>query len=133
MNVLRHGATVSSRDLSAGETDIDFAVMSYDAYVEKPDRRIFDSAADIARCLAPVESDDWDRVYVGDELEKDAFGAVDAGWDAILIDRSRQYDDLGDSLAAKSRKKTGIRRVDVHGREIEVIHSLDELLPLIKG
>lgn len=78
------------------EHDIDFAVMSYDAGYEKPDRRIFDAAVRLAEEVAATtrssdaRDDDWEKIYVGDEYDKDVVGALNADWKAVLIDREQQ-------------------------------------------
>ncbi|KAK5169689.1 uncharacterized protein LTR77_005667 [Saxophila tyrrhenica] len=78
-----------------GNWDVDFTVMSYDVGHEKPDRRIFEAAEgmlDVVRgagAAASAEGDGWEKVYVGDEYDKDVVGAVDAGWKAVLINDSQ--------------------------------------------
>lgn len=70
--------------------DVDFCVMSYDVGIEKPDRRIFAAAERLAGKITETrrdEMEDWEKVYVGDDYEKDAVGAVKAGWKAIWIHR----------------------------------------------
>lgn len=86
--------TTSEMDASYDPSqDIDFVVMSYDVGHEKPDCRIFDAATSmltktIASDNKSLEAEDFDKWYVGDDLEKDFDGARAAGWDAILLDRS---------------------------------------------
>ena len=73
--------------------DVDFTVMSYDVGHEKPDRRMFEAADDMldvflrAHGEPKVNPEEWRKVYVGDEHEKDVVGATSAGWNAVLIDR----------------------------------------------
>ncbi|KAH7077617.1 HAD-like domain-containing protein [Paraphoma chrysanthemicola] len=72
--------------------DIDFVVLSYDVGHEKPDRRIFDAATQLlADSLkedgAGLTTNDFEKLYVGDEIEKDYIAARAAGWDAVLLDR----------------------------------------------
>jgi FMN phosphatase YigB (HAD superfamily) len=72
--------------------DIDFTVLSYDVGFEKPDNRIFAAAEEMLASHLEAEqqqvnSDEWSKVYVGDEYEKDVVGATQAGWKAVLIDR----------------------------------------------
>lgn len=55
--------------------------MSYDVGAEKPDGRIFKAAEDIVSL-----DGEWEKVYVGDEWDKDVVGAQKAGWDPILLD-----------------------------------------------
>jgi FMN phosphatase YigB (HAD superfamily) len=77
--------------------DIDFVVHSYDVGYEKPDRRIFDAAtALLSEKLAEEgkgeSADDFEKLYLGDDLENDYMGAKAAGWDAALIDRKSTMD-----------------------------------------
>jgi hypothetical protein len=72
--------------------DIDFVVLSYDVGHEKPDRQIFDAATKLlAEGLKGNEKgltvDDFDKLYVGDDIIKDYDAAKEAGWDALLLDR----------------------------------------------
>ena len=77
---------------SRGNSDVQFVVLSYDVGFEKPDRRIFDAA----KALLPVESDvEYEYVHCGDDVEKDARGAMAAGWGGILLDRENEHKDEG--------------------------------------
>lgn len=76
----------------AGEYDIDFTVLSYDVGVEKPDPRIFKGAEEMLADSLGAEkqlfkAEEWSKVYVGDEFDKDVVGANGAGWCAVLVDR----------------------------------------------
>lgn len=93
-------ATASRRDC-----DIDFHCMSYDVGVEKPDRRIFESAEHmLAQVVAAQEGqrlaetqaalEAWEKVYVGDEHAKDVVGAANAGWDPVLLDADGAFNDM---------------------------------------
>ncbi|KAH8807324.1 hypothetical protein F5884DRAFT_844368 [Xylogone sp. PMI_703] len=76
--------------------NIDFHCMSYDAGVEKPDKLIFNAAelmltqiiARDGKSLAEAKADieTWQKVYVGDEYAKDVVGAINAGWNPVLLD-----------------------------------------------
>lgn len=98
---MRHGTPIrdyiTNHPSPDDKPDIDFAIMSYDVGFEKPHRRVFDAATDVLKNLLSAEGqaepslEDWALVYVGDEVEKDARGSLDAGWDAILMDREGQY------------------------------------------
>ncbi|KAI4619609.1 hypothetical protein J4E83_005464 [Alternaria metachromatica] len=79
------------------EDDIDFTVLSYDVGAEKPDGRIFaaaeemlaatlnDSVNSSSDTAPPVSS--FEKIYVGDDIQKDVFGAQDAGWSSVLLER----------------------------------------------
>ncbi|KAL1799881.1 hypothetical protein ACET3X_000223 [Alternaria dauci] len=74
--------------------DIDFTVLSYDVGFEKPDRRIFAAAEEmLALTLESMGSStdtpasSFEKLYVGDDLIKDVFGAEDAGWSSVLVQR----------------------------------------------
>ncbi|KAF2210994.1 hypothetical protein CERZMDRAFT_44084 [Cercospora zeae-maydis SCOH1-5] len=74
-----------------GQYDFDFSVMSYDVGHEKPDKRIFEAAEEVLRTAllgaGGGKLEEWRKVYIGDEYEKDVVGALNAGWNAVLIDR----------------------------------------------
>ena len=66
------------------QEDINFVTLSYDVGSEKPHSSIFDAA----RALAAEKDVPADEcLHVGDDLEKDYYGARDAGWSALLLDR----------------------------------------------
>ncbi|EPE06431.1 haloacid dehalogenase [Ophiostoma piceae UAMH 11346] len=103
----------SSHPNPNAENDIDFHCMSYDVGVEKPDPRIFRAAEGLLPVVLaskqkrnikglhaalqqsighkgshdtpPFSLKDWDRMYVGDEWEKDVVGAQTAGWFPVLL------------------------------------------------
>ena len=82
--------------------DIDFSVMSYDVEHEKPDKRMFHAAEEMLKAILEADSGgkhsdndprEWRKVYIGDEYDKDVTGALNAGWNAILIDRENSKRD----------------------------------------
>ena len=111
---LRHGAEIDYGELAVHDYDIDFHCMSYDVGVEKPDKLIFNAAelmlAQIvmARGIqSPAEAASdvalWRKLYVGDEYAKDVLGALNAGWNAVLLgpdEESAAIPRLEDSPAA---------------------------------
>jgi hypothetical protein len=107
--------------------DIDFCIMSYDVGVEKPGVEIFDAAISTLSSMlesevSSYEEKDWDKVYVGDEVGKDAKGAVLAGWDAVLLDRGAEVD------AAYEGDAPGVEGVvDVEGRKVPVLKGFEAL------
>jgi len=85
----------------------DFIAASARIGFEKPHPRIFQWALDQA--AVPPES----VIHVGDHVDADVEGARGVGIEGVLIDRAQRY-----------------RPQDVpHG--VQVIHSLDELLPIV--
>ena len=62
------------------EHDINFVMLSYDVGVEKPETQIFDAT----KQMLPGQKR---FLHVGDDLQKDYFGAKRAGWEGILLDR----------------------------------------------
>ncbi|KJZ72283.1 hypothetical protein HIM_08324 [Hirsutella minnesotensis 3608] len=104
---LRYGVEADPGAFAQGTFDIDFHCMSYDVGVEKPDKRIF-AAADsmLQRIIAMRQDHDsadsgwhsphWQRVYVGDEHAKDIVGALDAGWNPVLLDTDNGADGIVD-------------------------------------
>nr|POF13175.1 putative uncharacterized hydrolase c7d4.05 [Quercus suber] len=78
--------------------DIDFSVMSYDVGHEKPDERVFKAAESMlwkSRQAVNTDPSSWDKLYVGDDYEKDIVGAVNAGWRAVWIHRGSRINDRG--------------------------------------
>ena len=94
VSTLRFGGQPSKQEIPDQAYDIEFAVMSYDVGHEKPDKRIFAAAEEMLNVISraggnatrDIELSLWQKVYVGDEYDKDVIGAVNAGWDAVLID-----------------------------------------------
>jgi FMN phosphatase YigB (HAD superfamily) len=86
------------------DDDVNFVVLSYDVGTEKPDRKMFDAAIQMLQETiaeksdhdghaihdGPADVEDFTKLYVGDSLEHDYFGAKQAGWDAVLVDRSER-------------------------------------------
>jgi putative hydrolase of the HAD superfamily len=85
----------------------DFITASARVGFEKPHPRIFEEA------LAKAQVRPWEAIHVGDHLDADVHGAERLGIGAILMDRYGRH--LADELPAG----------------LPVIHSLDELLPIV--
>lgn len=94
---MRYGNEENPSTIAEQDYDIDFHCMSYDVGVEKPDKFIFDAAQLMlarviavrdGKSLAEARSDieTWRKVYVGDEYAKDVVGALNAGWNPVLLD-----------------------------------------------
>lgn len=100
----RYGRELIKSPAPSEMWDVDFCVMSYDVGAEKPERRMFDAAEEmLARSPQGAGTDlaAWSKVYVGDNYGTDVVGAVNAGWNAVLIDRelrekSREIEWLDD-------------------------------------
>ena len=91
--------------------DISSVVLSYDVGYEKPDRRIFEAAKELFvdimgsetsnEGIGPLEN--FELVYIGDDLKKDVWGARNAGWNSILLDREGNHKErfrAGNDIAA---------------------------------
>ncbi|KAF1830492.1 hypothetical protein BDW02DRAFT_572951 [Decorospora gaudefroyi] len=100
-------------------SDISFVVLSYDVGFEKPHPQIFEAAVEMLRKELQgneqgLTIDDFEKLYVGDDLEKDYFGAEKAGWGSVLLRR-----EDGD--------KKGLGREQIKGKEVTVATSLLDL------
>lgn len=93
---VRYGTKFENMPATSWQDDVDFSVMSYDVGHEKPDKRIFAAAEEVLQTKldgeggvseADRDPEQWRKVYVGDEYDKDVVGALEAGWNAVLIDR----------------------------------------------
>lgn len=136
VNPLRYNPTIkdSTQEVRKAEEaqhhqtpDIDFCVMSYDVGVEKPSSEIFDAAIDTLSSLLSAEGkdykeEDWGLVYVGDEVGKDAKGAVMAGWDAVLLDRGGEVDTAyeGDAPGVEGW-------IEVEGKKVPILEGFEAL------
>lgn len=90
VNPLHYGDKLSRNNFDPGRFDVDFTVLSYDVGCEKPDGKIFAAAEEMVASILQEQNselEDWRKVYVGDEYDKDVVGATNAGWHAVLIDR----------------------------------------------
>ena len=75
--------------------------MSYDVGHEKPKKRIFQAAEEMLDPALKSRGDTsttrdpkaWEKVYVGDEYDKDVVGARRARWYSILISEEPTDDD----------------------------------------
>ena len=91
------------------DLDMHFSVLSYDVGAEKPDRRIFEAARNLAAQMlssstttAGAAGEDFLRLHVGDDLAKDTLAAQQAGWHGVLLDREGRYESAfrdGEQLA----------------------------------
>ncbi|QPC60097.1 hypothetical protein HYE67_002328 [Fusarium culmorum] len=119
---LRYGTQSDANQTETNTYDIDFHCMSYDVGVEKPDKRIFNTAeymlaqiisARSGRSLNESKSEvgTWQKVYVGDDYSKDVVGSTNAGWNPVLLDPKDECDSVADlkrwrsSPDEKSQKK----------------------------
>jgi hypothetical protein len=134
VNGLRYGglpepAVEQSKEEEQGReaSDIDFCIMSYDVGVEKPGVEIFEAAISTLSSMLNsegkvYEEKDWEKVYVGDEVGKDAKGAVQAGWDAVLLDRGAEVD------AAYEGDAPGVEGfIDVEGKKVPILKGFEAL------
>ncbi|XP_014556019.1 hypothetical protein COCVIDRAFT_100802 [Bipolaris victoriae FI3] len=82
----------------ARDQDVDFVLLSYDASVEKPHPVIFSLAEEMLRDVVSssfdaqekgLQASDFEKLHVGDDLDKDYLGAKGAGWGALLLQRDQ--------------------------------------------
>ncbi|THZ83398.1 hypothetical protein D6C84_04998 [Aureobasidium pullulans] len=119
VNHLRHGSKVE-KEAEQEQKDIDFCIMSYDVGCEKPDDKIFDAATSLLCSILESEGsayrkEDWELLYVGDEVKKDAQGAIDAGWNAVIVDRGGEKDMAyeGDAPGVEGFMEVGGKKVPI--------------------
>jgi hypothetical protein len=76
--------------ITAPNDHIQFVVLSYDVGYRKPAPEIFKAAEDIARSLIPEDErhHPLEKIYIGDDVEKDGVAAVNAGWNSFIVNRS---------------------------------------------
>ena len=91
--------------------DVDFVALSYDVGFEKPHRRIFDAARDIADSLQFEVSH---CIHVGDDLRKDYQGAEAAGWKGLFLDREEIH--ASESIKRLRSLTQVLRYLDVSSR-----------------
>jgi hypothetical protein len=111
------------------KVDIQFAIMSYDVGHEKPDRRIFEAAEDMLIDLLPesARADNTEKLYVGDDIEKDLDGARAAGWHSLLfrskgwIPEAENIRHIGSDSHPQSQYRTE------SGRWVDIIQDLRDL------
>ncbi|KAK3061980.1 hypothetical protein LTS18_005053 [Coniosporium uncinatum] len=123
----RRVCTAAKRHVSVHEgDDVNFVVLSYDAGCEKPDRRIFEAAEEmLVECVEDDEgvvASEFEKLYVGDDLEKDVLGAEDAGWNAALLDRKGQYAEAFHNKSQGETVDSGHK-----DRKIDVVNDLHQL------
>jgi FMN phosphatase YigB (HAD superfamily) len=107
----------------SNEHDIHFVTLSYDVGFEKPAPEIFHAAEDILMDTLPnlyphLTVEDFEKLYVGDDLEKDYYGAERAGWGRVLLRRDADEGDGGGKgihLAPVKNKQGKLRFVDTAG------------------
>ena len=98
---LRYGTPVPDQLNTQQKYHVDFSVMSYDVGHEKPKVQIFRAAEEMLDPALKARGDTstsrdpqaWEKIYVGDEYDKDVVGARNAKWDAILISEEPVDDD----------------------------------------
>lgn len=73
--------------------------ISGDLSVSKPDRKIFDYVSE------KLNLDPSSIVYVGDNLENDVIGAIEAGWRAIYYDYETRNDNENKDIPTFSEDK----------------------------
>ncbi|EPB91148.1 hypothetical protein HMPREF1544_02028 [Mucor circinelloides 1006PhL] len=76
----------------------DFVIASSLVECEKPSKRIYEKALEIAGNVNAEHA-----LHVGDDVDKDYFGATKAGWNAVLLERTKlSYEDFSPAMIADS-------------------------------
>lgn len=116
------------------DIDIDFITLSYDVNAEKPHQAIFDAAKCMAMAAAGdvaagADGDDGGRewkgeecVHVGDDLEKDYWGARMAGWRGVWLDRvgvGKEREGDGERVSGEGGVAKGEESEVVEGKKEE--------------
>lgn len=130
MSPLRFGSEPNTTESSGEQDDVDFTVMSYDVGHEKPDKRIFSAAEGMLKLLpgaAELDPSAWDKIYVGDEYEKDVVGARNAGWYAVLVNEDAASTPDVENIDDKSPGDL-LRHLE-EGHPAVTLSSLDRLAP----
>ncbi|CAO3617490.1 unnamed protein product [Mucor hiemalis] len=77
----------------------DFVIASSLAKCEKPNKAIYDQALKLTGKGVRAE----DALHVGDDVDKDYFGATSAGWNAVLLERTKlSYEEFSPAMIADS-------------------------------
>ncbi|RYN41817.1 hypothetical protein AA0113_g4665 [Alternaria arborescens] len=108
--------------------DVHFTVLSYDVGFEKPDRRIFTAAEEMLALTldstgssSDTPASSFEKLYVGDDLTKDVFGAEDAGWSSVLVKRSEGYGlKLSEEECEREGETGGKRTVSTVGNLMDL-------------
>lgn len=114
----------------------DFVLTSYDLKASKPHRALFEEAQRRAKVSAPSTC-----YHIGDSVDTDVIGAVDAGWTAMRINEKFDDDfpdwfqvDTAETIAATSERRQEMmhwgRKDLLTGREWVEIWGLDDALQL---
>ncbi|KAF2398362.1 hypothetical protein EJ06DRAFT_544087 [Trichodelitschia bisporula] len=76
------------------DADVSFVVLSYDVGYEKPHCQVFRAAEELLHeglGASKEDHEDFVKVYIGDDLEKDALAATAAGWQGLYLDREGKF------------------------------------------
>lgn len=104
--------------------------ISYEMNVSKPDRAFYDHIIDDLRGpFTPKDVMLQNSWHVGDELQKDLNGAVNAGWNGVLVDRDGAYIDLAEGEVSELGKSRLVR-VDDKKTIISDLGALEKVLGL---
>lgn len=111
--------------------DISFVTTSYITGVEKPNAKIFEAAQNAFHQLgssSEISDKDITRVHVGDDVEKDAIGALGAGWTPILLDRVGKFRNEKQGHEQEDLTISVTHPVTHEEKEINVIKDLRNLV-----
>ncbi|KAI8337613.1 HAD-like domain-containing protein [Chlamydoabsidia padenii] len=93
------------------EQYFDFILTSCLAGYEKPNVKIFQKAIHLTG--EDIHTDE--ALHVGDDVEKDYHGAVNAGWHGVLLKRNKlSYEDFSPSLLAPTSRRSPRNIMSLH-------------------
>jgi FMN phosphatase YigB (HAD superfamily) len=123
-------STSSDNTNTPNKEDINFVLLSYDTSVEKPNPLIFSYAEQMLSSFLSsstanqqgkqLQASDFEKLHVGDDLEKDYLGAREAGWGALLLLRRDQSTGQGIQHVELTGEDGQKKSVDAVGSLLDV-------------
>lgn len=111
-------------------SDISFVTTSYHVGVQKPAAKLFHTSRYTfvhSHCWRGISNADIMKVHVGDDLEKDVFGAMGAGWTPVFLDREGKFGDEVEGDKKEGSIMSVTHSVTHEETEISVIRDLSKL------
>lgn len=116
---LRYGTHDKLPFIGGQPYDIDFTCMSYDTGYGKPHAGMFRAAEHLLTQVvaaghiqtvseADLDTDSWQRLHVGDEDAKDVVGALNAGWNPVLLDQDGKCAEMPNLEEQSNQSISGV-------------------------